>query len=273
MKKTPVEIEMEICNDYLTKKYSSRELGIKYSLSKTTILKILERNNIQPINKRLVNNDLDINYFEKINTEQKAYYLGFIFADGRVSNNALFIDINEKDIDILISFRKEIRSKAKISTRIKEKSCMNRITIKNKGFTNYLSQYGIIDNKTKNTHHLPYEKIPKELWKHFLRGLIDGDGCVIKTKKNRYHIGYVTQYASTANDFIYMMNELIEDKWKNKIIQKNKKYAIVQIQKYNQVKQLAIVLYMNSNIHLNRKFQMAQEIVDLKADKDIVWSL
>lgn len=265
MKRTSIELEKRICEDYLTEKYSSRELSEKYSLSKSTALRILKRNNIEIKNKRLVNTELKKDYFKVIDTEYKAYFLGFIFADGCVSNNELFIDINEKDIDILIVFRDEIDSKAKISTRIKGKSSMSRIAIKNKEFTDNLSQYGIIENKTKKTMHLPYQKIPKSLWRHFLRGLIDGDGWVIKTKEERYRIGYITQYSSTAVDFIYMMNELIEEKWKNKIVNKDKKYSVVQIQKHNQVKQLATVLYLNSNIHLSRKFQMAQEILDSKS--------
>ena len=99
------------------------------------------------------------------------------------------------------------------------------------------------------------------MWRHFLRGLIDGDGWIIKTERKRYHIGYVTQYETTASDFIYIVNELIDDKWKNKIINRDSRYAVIQIQKYNQVKQLASVLYTNSNIYLDRKFQIAQEIL------------
>lgn len=264
MKKISDTIEKNICKDYSTGKYSARELGEKYSVAKSTVLRVLKRNDIKAVNKRLVNNNLSVNFFETIDSEVKAYFLGFIFADGSISNNQLFIDINEKDIDILIKFREEINSQAKISTRIKGKSSMSRIAIKNKEFTDHLIKYGIIENKTKNTSHLPYEKIPKELWKHFLRGLIDGDGWVIKTKEERYAIGYVTQYTSTASDFVYMMNELIEDKWTNKILNRNNKYSVIQIQKFNQVKQLATVLYMDSNIHLSRKFQMAQEILDSK---------
>lgn len=70
-----------------------------------------------------------------------------------------------------------------------------------------------------------------------------------------------------CNDYLtnkYSSRELGE-KWNNKIINKDKKYSVIQIQKYNQVKQLATVLYMNSNIHLSRKFQMAQEILDSKS--------
>lgn len=273
IQKIPIEIEKIICNDYLTNSYSSRELSKKYNLSKSTILRVLKRNNVKIKNKRLVNTDLKTDYFENIDTEQKAYFLGFIFADGCVSNNELFIDINEKDIDILIKFKKAINSQAKISTRIKDNSTMSRIAIKNKIFTNHLSKYGIVENKTKETNHLPYKLIPKGMWKHFLRGLIDGDGWIIKTKEGRYIIGYVTQYKSTAFDFVYMINEIIENKWENKIINKEKRYAVVQIQKRKQVEQLATVLYKNSNIFLSRKFQIIQEILDLKVDKDIIWSL
>lgn len=265
MKKVSDRIEKQVCKDYCEGKYSSRELGEKYSISKTTVLRILKRNNIQSVNRRLVNNNLKVDYFKNIDSEEKAYFLGFIFADGSVSNNELFIDINEKDIDILIKFKEEISSQSKISTRLKGKSSMSRIAIKNKVFVDNLSKYGIIENKTKYTKHLPYELIPKHLWNHFLRGLIDGDGWVIKTREERYAIGYVTQYRSTASDFVYMMNELIEDKWNNKIIDRNKKYSVVQIQKFNQVKQLATALYVNSNIHLSRKFHMAQEILDSKS--------
>lgn len=262
IKRTSIEIEKKVCQDYQTGNYSSRELGIKYSLSKTCILKILERYNIPKINRRLVNNNLDIHYFDNIDTEEKAYFLGFIFADGSISNDEFFLDINEKDIEILLRIREEIHSNCKITTRKKGNSMMSRIAIKNKVFCSSLSQYGIIENKTKMTSHLPVEKIPTIFYKDFLRGLIDGDGWVIKTKQNLYKIGYVTQYYSTALDFVEMLNSLLEEKWKNKILTPKDRYAIVNIQKQSIVKQVALVLYKGNKICLSRKFQMAQEIFD-----------
>lgn len=262
IKRTSIEIEKKVCQDYQTGNYSSRELGIKYSLSKTCILKILERYNIPKVNRRLVNNNLDVHYFDDIDTEEKAYFLGFIFADGSISNDEFFLDINEKDIEMLLRIREEIHSNCKITTRKKGNSMMSRIAIKNKVFCSSLSQYGIIENKTKMTSHLPVEKIPTIFYKDFLRGLIDGDGWVIKTKQNLYKIGYVTQYYSTALDFVEMLNSLLEEKWKNKILTPKDRYAIVNIQKQSIVKQVALVLYKGNKICLSRKFQMAQEIFD-----------
>lgn len=263
MKRTSLETKQQICKDYQKGDYSSRELGIKYNLSKATILRILERNDIPRINRRLVNNNLDIHYFDNIDTEEKAYFLGFIFADGCVSNGEFFLDINEKDIEIIIRLREKIHSNCKIATRKKANSMMSRIAIKNQEFCASLSRYGIIDNKTKKTTHLPMEFIPPIFYKDFLRGLVDGDGWVIKTKDNLYKIGYSTQYYSTAVDFIKMLNSLLDEKWNNKIITPKNKYAIVNIQKQSIVKQVALALYKDNKISLSRKFQMAQEIFDL----------
>lgn len=263
-KKVSKEIEEEVCADYLTNKYSSRELGIKYSLSKSTVLRILQRNNITPVNHRLVNNDLIVNYFEHIDCEEKAYLLGFIFADGCVNNGQLWIDINDKDREILEKIRELLHSNCKISTRIKGKSIMSRITIKHADFVNYLEKYGIVKNKTKETNHLPINEIPEKFYKDFLRGLIDGDGWIVKDSKNNWHIGYVTQYKTTAEDFVIIMNSLLDKKWNNKIIERNNKYAVVQIQSKQQVEQLAHVLYADNKICLSRKFQLAQEIYDSK---------
>lgn len=263
-RKISEEIEKKVCTDYLTDKYSSRELGIKYNLSKSTILRILQRNNITPINHRLVNNKLIVNYFEHIDCEEKAYLLGFIFADGSVNNGQLWIDINDKDREILEKIRNLLHSNCKISTRIKGKSIMSRITIKNTNFVSYLEQYGIIKNKTKETRHLPIDKIPQIFQKDFLRGLIDGDGWLTKDANNNWHIGYVTQYNTTAEDFVMMINIFLNPQWNNKIIRRNNKYAVVQIQSKIQVEQLAHALYADNKICLSRKFQLAQEIYDSK---------
>lgn len=266
--RTPESIRERIVRDYREGKYSARELAAKYSISKTAVLRILYENNIDVKNHKLVNQQLIDDYFKIIDCEEKAYFLGFIFADGSVSNKKqLTIDINERDIDLLISFREKIHSGCKITTRIKGKSSMSRLVIKNENFVNHLYKYGIVPNKTENTKHLPINLIPKELRRHFLRGLIDGDGWLSRPQiKHRtgYHIGLVTKYVSTAQDFVDMINEFLTESWNNKILNKNNKYAVVQLQNKQQVKQLATALYADNKICLSRKFLIAQEIIDSK---------
>lgn len=262
MRRTPKEIEDKVCQDYVLGNYSSRELGIKYNLSKACVLKILERNNIPRINRRLVNNDLDVNFFQEIDSEEKAYLLGFIFADGSVSNGEFFLKIHERDIEIIHKFRELVHSNCKITTKSRGNTVISSIAIKNNLFCDNLKKYGVIENKTKNTKHLPINLIPEKFFRDFLRGLIDGDGWVIKTEKGYYKIGFCTQYLSTAIDFKNMLNLLLEEKWENKILTPKDKYAVVNIQKQSIVKQVALALYKDNKICLSRKFQMAQEIFD-----------
>lgn len=262
MQRTPKEIEEKICQDYILGNYSCRELGIKYNLSKSCVLRILKRNDIPRVNKRLVNNNLDVDFFKEIDSEEKAYFLGFIFADGCVSNGQFSLKIHERDIEIIHKFRELINSNCKITTQLYGNSMMSRIAIKNNLFCEHLKKYGIIENKTKKTKHLPLDLIPKKFYRDFLRGLVDGDGWVIKTGEGRYKIGFCTQYLSTAIDFKNMLNSLIEEKWENKILTPKDKYAVVNIQKQTVVKQVALALYKDNKICLSRKYHMAQEIFD-----------
>ena len=233
------EIREKVCQDYLKYHYSSRKLGEMYNISKTTVTKILKENNIPIVNYRLVNNDLKEDYFDIIDNEYKAYFLGFLFADGSVNDKQLTLDINERDIENIYALRQQLNSNCKVTTRKKGNSSMSVMAIVNRKLVQSLNKYGIIRNKTENTYHLPFDLIPELYYKDFLRGLIDGDGWIIHTKEDRYVIGFVTRYHSVAEDFVYMLNKIIKNKWNNKILDRNEKYSSVQIQSLIQVKEIA----------------------------------
>ena len=84
-RKVTAEMEQGIIRDYLSEKYSgAREIGVKYGVSHSTVLRILKDNGIEAKNRRLVNSNLIDNYFEVIDSEAKAYMVGFLFADGSI---------------------------------------------------------------------------------------------------------------------------------------------------------------------------------------------
>ncbi len=56
------------------------------------------------------------NFFDKIDSEQKAYWLGFIMADGFNSNDELMIELSIIDLEHLSSFIKEIKADVPIKT-------------------------------------------------------------------------------------------------------------------------------------------------------------
>lgn len=102
--KTANEIELAIIERYKNNE-SSEKIAKDYKMNGTTVCRILKRNGIKirpgKENKRKL--DLEINWFKNIDTEVKAYYLGFLYADGNVSKreNSFKIELHKKDIGIL----------------------------------------------------------------------------------------------------------------------------------------------------------------------------
>ncbi len=115
-------------------------------------------------------------FFRKIDEEKKAYWLGFIAADGCVQNEPkkrlLTITLSKKDADHLERFRQDIQC---------EKKCYNRkdgnvqLDIVSKKMVGDLIRCGIVPRKSKI---LKPPQIKKSLTHHWIRGYFDGDGSI-----------------------------------------------------------------------------------------------
>lgn len=130
---------------------------------------------------------LDHNYFDSINNEHKAYILGFLFADGNVSQNKYYIniDVSNNDIEVLNYICQQIyKEQPPYIIRIIKNCTYCKLQISSKHMANKLSEYGCIPNKT-STLKLPSEDVvSKELQRHFIRGYFDGDGCITFRENN-----------------------------------------------------------------------------------------
>lgn len=262
--------EQQVINLYLNDKLCQKEIANKFNCCTETIHKILIRNNIEIKTQPRKNKKINEAYFKKIDTEEKAYFLGFIFADGNIYKNQLSLEIQVKDRELLEIFKKELNLNSKISYRKKENTETCCIRVVSDIICNDLRQYGIIPNKTYLTKHLP--NIPKEFLPHFLRGLLDGDGWISIDKSGYYHIGLVSYSRSICEDFQKYCNSLINKKSKSKITlkEKNGHSYTCQFQGLENTKQLATVLYKDNKICLSRKYRLVEPLFDFKDDEDIV---
>ena len=177
------------------------------------------------------------------------------------------IEIHEKDKELLEQFKKDLNLNSKISIRRRKNTTVCCIRVNSKHLCETLAEYGIVPNKTKITKHLP--KIDNQLLPHFLRGLIDGDGWISIDRSGRYHIGFVSNYSSTCEDFLRYCNSVLNTELSIKVTNKNPTPCI-QIQSQPVVKQLATALYKDNNICLSRKYRLVEPLFDLKNDEDIV---
>ena len=137
-------------------------------------------------------------FFDIIDTEQKAYFLGFLFADGynNTDRNSINLGLREDDkeilekLNVLIQPTKPLQYINQKATRLKGTNTQNqyRLVMCSSYMSKKLDELGCSKSKT---HFLKYptdEVIPKELQHHFIRGYFDGDGHVRKKKREQFSI-------------------------------------------------------------------------------------
>ena len=136
-------------------------------------------------------NKLDHNYFNVIDSEYKAYILGFLFADGCIVDNlngrqkSLRCEIQLPDGYILEQLCQDVCGR---SYRVKMSPAQIRaneqpkaaISINSDILCEKLISYGCAINKTKYGKGFP--SLERSMERHFIRGFFDGDGCLTVNK-------------------------------------------------------------------------------------------
>lgn len=122
-------------------------------------------------------------YFSKIDTQEKAYWLGYLFADGYVrkrSKSSGFLCVNSIDLKTLENLKNSLQFTGSVVTRKYGKSSFGTGTIGSLNIydcdlVDDLIKHGCVERKTFN---LKFPNIKKSLKRHFIRGYFDGDGSL-----------------------------------------------------------------------------------------------
>lgn len=243
--------------EFQTTDVSLTKLGEREGVDRRTISKHLKELGIEIINKQN-RPKFNINVFDTIDTEEKAYWLGFIFADGYIGSTPIREDKKSvynfelslalKDIEHLEKFKKFISFEKEIT----KDSYRCRLMVANKHFWTILNSYGCVPNKSL-TLKFP-NCIPNDLIRHFIRGYFDGDGCITR------HV-YVNTVSPAINvigtsDFL---NNIINYSNTTPNIRHDKRHSeetlILEWHKDDGIKFINY-LYKNSSIYLDRKFKL-----------------
>lgn len=138
------------------------------------------------------------NYFNIIDSEDKAYFLGLLYADGCISKNRNRIQIKLQDYDkeILEKFIKCLDYSKKL--KIKKYSNIKNtyrdqylLTIDSKKIKEDLIKNGCIPNKCQL---IKLPNIDDYLIHHFIRGFFDGDGSIVIDKYNNKRFSLTSNY-------------------------------------------------------------------------------
>lgn len=205
-------------------------------------------------------------YFQSIDSIDKAYFLGFLYADGNVSKTKdgyrVKMGLQERDSYILEKFARYCNYDGPILFR-KQKTVNHQhqklIQIYSKIFYENACKHGLHDNKTFT---LKFPTLDKKYYSHFLRGYLDGDGSVFM-KQYKDHMATTIHFLGTydvCNGIKKLLKEELNLRSDTKIVKKKLifKYTITDRQDL-----LKVFDYLYSNMndcYLSRKFEKFQEI-------------
>lgn len=258
--RTPVEVENKIIEAYLGGE-SSEKIAKWCGLGPHAVCSIIKRNGYLirsgEINKRKYNIKFDI--LDNIDTEEKAYFLGFMFADGNLRNTkrSFKIVLHSKDIDILHKFGKLLFD-GPYPLYTDREYPLFAVTSKRLG--KRLDELGCVPNKCFICKFPNY--LTPELERHFIRGMFDGDGCIYR-HNDRFLIDF------TGNSFICgSIIDIIKKIGINHITSykrwpdANNNCVSFRINQRYEVYKFLNYIYKDSTMYLDRKYNKYLEFID-----------
>lgn len=264
-----------IIDEYLNTPENNRsltKLGNKYGVKRQTISKWLKDNGYEVINYQN-RCRIDETVFDNIDTEEKAYWLGFLYADGNISTvgNRLEMNLASKDLDHMLKFKKflKLESEIRIDDNGGEGNEICRISVRNKHIWDQLNNKGCVPCKSLILK-FPDKSIFKfeKLIYDFIRGYCDGDGSLgisIKHDSNNHRcwLSFVgtKDFLEGIQNFLQidgMIMNKTSTNWPNKAY--DLKYSNTKARK------VARLLYENSLIYMDRKYKIYKQFCSFEEE-------
>lgn len=176
-----------LIKDLYLQNNSMFKIAKQLKISPRTVKKILQEQSVEIFdNNKYKSKTFNQTYFDTIDTSEKAYWLGFIYADGNITKRKISdrfqIKLNLEDISHLYKLKDCLCSnhsigKYKMNTKYGLiKYCM--FAISNQHLVDSLLDKGVVYQKTKQLKFPSTKVLPKEYVSHFIRGYFDGDGSI-----------------------------------------------------------------------------------------------
>ena len=218
------------------------------------------------------NRKINDRYFKNIDTPDKAYLLGFIYADGWICYNKdnrcyeFGIELQSEDKYILEFINNELGglniikhknpTKRVIGNEIANVGDMDTLRIYSKNLVLDLENNGISKNKT--LHGNIYPKVNDNLFFDYLRGYIDGDGCFYKNKT------HINMHITCSSDIPlkYVKKQLVKYNINTYIYQeKERKYRLVCCNDESMTILVNKLYYSDKLICLKRKYEKIKSLI------------
>jgi hypothetical protein len=224
-------------------------------------------------------------FFDTIDNEQKAYWLGFIWCDGymaiRHRNNRVSyefkLSLSDIDASHLIKFNDDLNGSYKVKYYNMGNSSFTsehqevRLLITNQHFGKTLvEKYGLIPRRSDCAKIL--NNIPEHLMKHFIRGVIEADGsfCKYKITEKGYSVDKYRVSIGTNEDIVrciekHLMDNDVINIAERKLYQRHEgqdgEYKSLEISGKTQTLSILHYIYDGASVYLDRKYEKYLNII------------
>ena len=249
---------------------SPKDIADKYGCGINTVFRAMVRKGISRsvgeaiLLKTVAKHSDSDRYFDDLNNEGASYFLGLIVSDGCIvvrdggRQQTLGLVLQEKD-GYMVEYLANILGR-NVYTCYPKGSDQTAIGVHigSNYLVNRLRSYNITERKSTDGHiETAFQHIPSNMVHHYIRGIIDGDGCISNTKC--YSISVCGNYydlLDIANVFSSIeCRKLLPRKISDNLYEV--KWASI-----GDIKKIIKYLYLDATIYLERKKQKADEILN-----------
>jgi len=269
MRKLKDLTEEEKLGVFLRKKEGVPVQKIKeeFGISDRSYYDILRKNGWE-IKKKVQKYNFTEDYFETIDTEDKAYFFGFILADGcvrSIKSQKMTLKLKKDNFSIIETFINFINYQG-LPYYFGD---YVQITLSGSKIIDDLNNLGITENKTMI---VKYPIIPENLNRHFMRGVFDGDGCISihHDKRDNSDRGQVNICSGSINFINTYVDNLVNytNVKRNNIRCPRGTYYVIDWGGLTDVENIYNFFYKNATVFLERKKETFDKVITINNSKN-----
>lgn len=206
----------------------------------------------------------DEHVFDEIDTPEKAYWIGFLYADGYINRTSLRLNINIEDKSHVEKFNSFLDSDYPILEEDRLCNLNNKMTYKallivtHHHFAERLLELGISSGR----EDFNMSEIPQHLYHYWILGYFDGDGCITRRKNIGYNEYFArVNFSANKKDVLEFIVRQFSSFGgiKNKKIQTRKGSFAIDYCGKNICRKIYDYMYEDTTVFLDRKKEKFME--------------
>jgi intein-encoded DNA endonuclease-like protein len=270
-------MKYNVDKDLVIEKYkelsSTKKVAELLNVSNDYVYRLLKRNNVTVQKKKYFVNE---NYFDVIDSEEKAYWYGFLCADGYIRERKISVELGlklcVKDLEHLELFKKHIGSTNKIYSKNdfligkdgeKKYYPQAHLAMYSKGLVESIKKQGF---HTTKTFTISAPTFDKKFYRDFIRGYFDGDGCCYIRKGKSPSVTYSMTCASNE-----LRKFIMDELERNSIRTIMDNQFVFYIPTVSDSYKFFNYLYNDSKIYLKRKKDKGEIFVNYQKTKKFLF--